>query len=139
MEALRVAVHRPQAVASSLRAELFEDPLCRSAFEALERAATLQEAVASADGEVAGLLARLGVEDTDAEALDVAARLIDRATGRELARLQEEARRASDPIAYARTVEWVKLRTEELRSERMRPEAAEQLVAWVVARVEERG
>src|SRR6185437_6233269 len=63
LEALRLAVHRPEAVADRLEEVLFNDELQRRAFVALADADNLRQAVDGADPEVAALLRRLSVED----------------------------------------------------------------------------
>src|SRR5205085_8670078 len=68
---LRVAVHRPEEVAERLHQALFQPGVGRRAYDALANAATLHDAIASAeaadDGAVADLLQRLAVEDFDGD------------------------------------------------------------------------
>jgi hypothetical protein len=74
-----------------------------------------------------------------AGAADVASRLVDRAAQRALVSLEREARRADDPLDYAATIGWLKLRLEELREDPIAglpPEG--QLVAWLVTWAGER-
>jgi DNA primase len=63
LEALKLAVHRPEEVADRLHAVLFSDPLQREAFDALVHHDDLHDAIASASPEVAGLLRRVTVEE----------------------------------------------------------------------------
>jgi DNA primase len=63
LEALKLAVHRPEEVADALHPVLFIDPLQRAAFTALIEHDDLQGAIASATPDVAGLLRRVTVEE----------------------------------------------------------------------------
>ena len=138
IEVLRLAVHRPEDVATRLEEVLFEDELCLAAYRALVGATRLHEAIEAADPAAATLLQRLAVEDTDAEADDVVARLVDRAVSRRLAELQSEARVDSEHFAeLASVTEYLKRGMEELLDPETRVEAAERLVAWLTERVEE--
>lgn len=140
LEAIRIAVHRPEEVAGRLELALFAHPQTRAAFAALASAATLHQAMESADGPIAQLLARLAVEveEADVSTDDVMVRLVERAGRRAIDDLQREARSAADPTYLAGTVSWVKLALEELRAAEetgARPRDAEaRLVAWIVAR-----
>src|SRR5262249_51024643 len=84
LAALRLAVHRPEEMASRLDALLFAHPLARAAFEALLSATTFHEAVESADPQSADLLQVLAVQESDADADDVMIRLVERAGNRAL-------------------------------------------------------
>ena len=144
LEALRLAVHRPEEVASRLETALFSHALARSAFHALTRAVTLHEAIEGADPQTADLLQRLAVEDSEAEPDDVMVRLVERAGQRELRDLQSEMREAppAEQAEVAPQVAWLKLALEELRNEDAADRAAvigaeERLVGWIVARHDE--
>ena len=63
LEALRLAVHRPEDVADRLEEVLFVDEVQRRAFGLLVEADNLHQAVDRADPEVAELLRRLAVEE----------------------------------------------------------------------------
>ena len=63
LEALKLAVHRPEDVADRVHAVLFADPLQRQAFVALLESDSVHEAVESASPEVASLLRRVIVEE----------------------------------------------------------------------------
>ncbi len=143
LEALRLAVHRPEAVADRLELVLFAHPLSRACFEALTAATTLHEAIEAADPQAGDLLQRMAVEDTDADTDDVMVRLVERAGQRALHGVQAEMRQAgpSDQIGFAPTVSWLKLTLEALRteeaSERLNAlEAERRLVGWLLARDE---
>jgi hypothetical protein len=137
LEALWLAIHRPETVASRLEEPLFADELHRSAFRALASAETLHQAIESADPESADLLARLAVEDSEVDADDVMIRLLERAGSRALDQLQREARSAPAPEQYAAVIGWLKLALEELRSPQSGREAEARLVPWLLDRSED--
>jgi DNA primase len=137
LEALRLAVHRPETVGDRLEEQLFADDLHRSAFRALASAATLRTAIDSADPDAADLLQRLAVEDAEEDPDDVMIRLLERAGARELVRLQREARGAPAPEEYAAVIGWLKLALEELRSAHSGRDAEARLVPWLVGHRED--
>ena len=133
VEALKLAIHRPETVAHLLDEALFDDELNRSAFAALASAATLHDAIESADAGAAELLHRLAVEDTDAEPDDVVARLADRTAGRLIRDYEAEIRSTPDRFAeLAPVTGWLKNIVEQLREPSTRVGAFEALVAWLV-------
>jgi DNA primase len=134
LEALRLAVHRPEEVADRLEDVLFADEIHVAAFRSLASASTLHEAIGTADPDVAQLLQRLAVEEAEEDVDDVVARLVDRAGQRALVELQREARAASLPEEFGGVVAWLKLALEQLREPRTRQEAEAGLVPWLVAR-----
>ena len=136
LEALRLTVHRPEAVAGRLAEALFAEELYRAAFGALSSATTLHEAISGAEPEVADLLQRLAVEDTDEDPDDVMIRLMERAGDRVLADLQRQARGSAAPEQFAASISWVKLAVEELRNPLTREEVEARLVPWLLARTE---
>jgi hypothetical protein len=79
VEALRLAVHRPEEVADTLHEALFVDPVLRAAFRALCASTTLAQAIDTAEPDAAAMLQRMAVEDTDASADDVLGRLAEEA------------------------------------------------------------
>jgi DNA primase len=135
LEALRLAVHRPETVANRLEAALFADELHVAVFGALASAATLHEAIANADPDAADLLQRLAVEEAEEDADDVMIRLIEECGKRVLRDLEREARGSGSPQG-APTVAWIKLALEELRTPQTRGDAEARLVPWLVARLE---
>lgn len=141
LEALRLAVHRPEAVAARLEGVLFFHPLARSTFDVLTECETLHEAIERADPQAADLLQRLAVEETDAEVDDVMIRLVERAAQRELRDMQAELRRApaEQQPEFAPLFAWVKLALEQMRSDDVAEhgaavEAEERLVGWIMTR-----
>ena len=144
LEALRLAVHRPEEVASQLEGVLFDHPIARSAFDVLSSAATLHEAIDAADPQTADLLQRLAVEDSEAAAGDVMTRLVERAGQRALRDLQAEMRQAEPSVQaeLSPTIGWLKLSVEALRPDGIVAdangvtEAQDRLVRWLAAREE---
>ena len=101
LEALRIAVHQPQAVVGRLHALLFSSELAREAFSQLASAMTLHQAIEGASSDVAQLLGRLGVEESQEDASDVLRRLLEQAARRALAELQREAQATAPSAARA--------------------------------------
>ena len=141
LEALRLAVHRRDEVIGRLDALLFSHALAGNAFHLLRGAADAHEAVGQADPQVADLLQRLAVEETDADPDDVIIRLVERAVQKELRDLQAEMRQApaADQAAYAPAIAWLKLGLERMRADDVTQrvaalEAEEQLVTWLAER-----
>ena len=138
VEALRLAVHRPEEVAETLHDCLFADPVVLAGYRALCSATTLAQAVddASRDGaepEVAPLLRRLAVEESDAAPADVLARLAEEAAKRVIVELEAVARRSG---RLTEEVAWLKLTIAELREPATAVDATGRLVRWLVDRFE---
>jgi DNA primase len=135
LEALRLAVHRPDEVAHRLEPVLFPAGVQREAFLALVEADDLHDALARADEEVANLLARLVVEEPVGDPGDVVAQLVREAARRELAGITVEARRSPDAAAQAAAeAAWVRPSIEALDDPATVTEASERLVAWLMGR-----
>ena len=141
LEALRLAVHRPEALAGRLAGPLFAHALARRAFDLLVAWGDPHGAIEAADPQTADLLQRLAVEETDADPDDVAIRLVERAVQRELRELQSEMRQAPPEhhAGYAPTIAWLKMGLERMRADDVNQradavEAEERLVAWLVSR-----
>jgi hypothetical protein len=137
LDALRLAVHRPEEVADRLEEVLFLDPLNQSAFVRLASSETLHEAIDSAEPEVGGLLARLAVEESDEDAEETIATLVWAAASRAEAQLRSESHAADERFAeIAQTLGWLKLEMEALAQAEERVEASRRLVAWLAERGE---
>jgi DNA primase len=141
LEALRLAVHHPEAVADRLERVLFAHPLAQACFEVLSAATTLPDAIEAADPQAADLLQRLAVEDAAADTDDVMVRLVERAGQRALRSVQSDVRQAepAEQAGLAPTVSWLKLSLEALRGEDAGGrsgalEAEQRLVGWLLAR-----
>ncbi len=131
LEALRLAIHRPEEMAERLEAPLFRDDLQRSAFVALVEADDLPGAIDSANPEVRALLLRLVVEEPRAEPGEVVLQLVRDAARRELALVTREARTSPEAAAEAASASvWV----QELDDPAAAAAATDRLVAWLVGR-----
>jgi DNA primase len=145
LEALRLAVHRPEAAFEQMEAVLFGDDVQRRAFLALVSADSLHDAIDVAPPDVADLLRRVAVEepvvpeDGPADPVDaVVTQLLRVATRRALADLQVRARTAPDELSTtaeetARVRRWL----EELDEASGGRESARRLLAWLSDRVQE--
>jgi DNA primase len=142
LEALRLAVHRPEEVADRLEGVLFEDPVQRAAFEVLSEAESLHEAIEESPGDVADLLRRLAVEepvtdeDTIGDPFDaVVYQLVRVATHHAMGELQVATRASGTGLAEA-TAEVAQVRhwLDELDDPDASRAASDRLVAWLVVR-----
>jgi len=138
LEALRLAVHRPELVAARLESALFPDELQRAAFDALAGADDLHEAVEAAerhDPRVAALLRRLAVEEPASDADDVVVTLVRNASRRALAVAEAQARMAPDSVGeIAPVIARVRRDLDELDERDQSLAAADRLLAWLVGR-----
>ncbi len=101
LEALRLAVHRPERVGDRLESVLFPDELQRAAFVALTESDDLHQAVEAADDDdprVAGLLRRLAVEEPATDADDVVVTLVRNASRRALAVAEAQVRLSPNTV-----------------------------------------
>ncbi len=144
LEALKLAVHRPEDVADRVHAVLFADPVQRQAFVALLEHDSVHEAVETASPEVASLLRRVIVEEPNADDPElgnqvdsVVARLLREAARRALADIEVESRTGtSDGSWLAQNAETVQVRfwLDELEESPSGRDTADRLVAWLVQR-----
>jgi DNA primase len=138
LEALRLAVHRPELVAERLEGILFPDELQRAAFEALAGADDLHDAVETAerhDPRVAALLRRLAVEEPATDADDVVMTLVRNASRRALAVAEAQARMSPDSVGeIAPVIARVRRDLDELDEREGGIAAADRLLAWLVGR-----
>jgi DNA primase len=139
LEALKLAVHRPEDVAERVHAVLFADPVQRQAFVALLENDSVHEAVEAASPEVARLLRRVIVEEPlagDPELGDpvdsVVAVLLRAATRRALGEVEMESRAGGDDW-HARVAETARVRLwlDQLDDPALGRDAAERLVVWM--------
>jgi hypothetical protein len=142
LEALKLAVHRPEDVADRVHPVLFADPVQRAAFTALLEHDSVQDAVESATPEVGIVLRRVIVEEPmagDPELGDpvdsVVLVLVRGATRRALAEMEIESRTGGDAWqAPAAESAQVGLWLNQLDESEAGRDAAERLVAWLVDR-----
>ena len=131
IEALRMLVQRPSELAGDLGPWLFTEGPVRRAYEALAETGSLHEAIDESDPAVADLLRRLSVEESTAEAGDVLVRLVESAVTSVMARMENEARGADDPLEYEPAMRWLKLNLDDLRGDEPSMDALGQLLAWL--------
>jgi len=138
LEALRLAVHRPERVADRLEAVLFPDELQRAAFEALTGSEDLHEAVEAAedhDPRVASLLRRLAVEEPATDADDVVVTLVRNASRRALAVAEAQTRLSPNTVGVvAPVIARVRHDLDELDDGDRCLAAADRLLAWLIGR-----
>ncbi len=135
LEALRLAIHRPEEVADRLESALFRDDLQREAFEVLASADTepLHQVIEDAPPEVRALLVRLTVEEPRGAPDEVVMQLVRDAARAQLTVITAEARTSSTAVAEAAEVaSWV----QELDDPVASAEATARLVAWLVVRAQ---
>jgi DNA primase len=131
LEALRLAIHRPDDVGDRLETALFRDDLQRAAFQSLVDADDLHQAIDSASPPVQALLVRLTVEEPTSEPGDVVLQLVRDAARRELRVITAEARTSAAAAQEAADVTaWV----QELDDPAASAAATARLVAWLVVR-----
>ncbi len=131
LEALRLAIHRPEEIGANLEDVLFGDEVQREAFRSLVGADDLHEAIGGSAPPVAALLTRLAVEEPRARANDVLVQLVRDAARRELVVATAEARETPEAIAEAASATgWL----QELDDPSLSAEATSRLVAWLVVR-----
>ncbi len=131
LEALRLAIHRPEEIGGSLDEVLFADEVQRETFRALVGSDDLHEAIDGSAPPVAALLTRLAVEEPRASPEDVLVQLVRDATRRELVVATAEARESPEAIEEAATATaWL----QELDDPSLSAGATARLVAWLVVR-----
>jgi DNA primase len=133
LEALRLAIHRPEEVGDRLESALFRDGLQREAFEALVEHEDLHEAIDSAAPPVRALLVRLTVEEPVSPPDEVVLQLVRDAARHELHLMTTEARTSAGAVTEALQVAgWV----QELDDPKASVAATARLVAWLVVRAQ---
>jgi DNA primase len=142
LEALKLAVHRPEEVADRLQPVLFSDALQRDAFIALVEHDDLHDAIATASPGVANLLRRVTVEeplpgDPDfGDPVDlVVGVLLREAVRRELSEVEKASRGLGESWqAGAAVTAQVRRWLAELEDPGSVRAAANRLVAWLMER-----
>jgi DNA primase len=140
MEALRLALSRPDEVAPSLHEVLFADALCAEAYRHLVASQWKAGHLDGADDQAVALIQRLAVEETESEPAEVVERLVEAAGQREMAMLGAEARAADDDRALelASLVGWLKPQLEALRDPRTAGPVAPVVLDWLIGRYQAR-
>ena len=149
-DALSLAIHSPESMADRLDAVLFADPVQRRAFQALASAASLREAINSADDDAADLLRQLVVGEPASDP-DQTVVALARAAGTTALLDAEAAARVADDehdeaglTSAAMTITWLKEQLEAMSEPGVNEtppreviDAASRLVAWLSAHGEE--
>jgi DNA primase len=131
LEALRLAIHRPEDVAHRLEAPLFSDGLQRTAFEVLMTTDDLHQAIDTSTPAVRALLVRLTVEEPKGEPDEVVSQLVRDAVRRQLTLATREARTSPEAAAEAAAASvWV----QELDDPTAAAAASARLVAWLMVK-----
>jgi DNA primase len=131
LEVLRHAVHDPEAVSRWLDAALFGDPVQRGAYEALVANDTHDAALDAAPPEVAGLLARLVVDEPTSEPFDAVRRLHTEVARREIAAVRLGAATATDGTQALTDLATLTRVIDGLRQPQTSAESAGRLLAWL--------
>jgi DNA primase len=131
LEVLRHAVHHPEAVGRYLVPALFDDKVLLGAYEALVRAETHAEAIATAEPAVADLLARLVVDEPSSEPFDAVRLLHIEVARRELAALRLASATAVDGTQALTDVATLSRVIDGLRSVQSASGSADTLLAWL--------
>ncbi len=136
LEALRLAIHRPEDMGERLEPELFSDPVQRAAFCALVEADDLGDAIDAAPARVQKLLVRLTVEEPRSEPDEVVDQLVRDVVRRELPQLTVEARTSTRAMGDAAELA---VRLQELDDPTSAAQASRSLVAWLLVRARTNG
>jgi hypothetical protein len=142
LEALKLAVHRPEDVAERVHPVLFGDAVQRDAYRALLEHDSVHDAVEASTPEVAIVLRRVVVEEPlagDPELGDpvdsVVAGLVRGATMRALADMEIESRTAGDDWrSQAAETAQVRIWLDQLEVSAAGRDVAVRLVAWLAER-----
>jgi len=133
LEALRVTILRSDEILPLVVPELFTDEIYAATFHALSTTGSLHEAVDVGGPIVADLVQRLSVEDTEAEAIDVAARLWQRYLERRIQDCQRDAKSVatSEELGVLNAeMGWFKGQVEDLLELNSRAPAVQGLLVW---------
>ncbi len=133
LEALRLAVHRRDEIDELIVPELFADELFATTYELLGRCASLHEVIEEGGPELAELVQRLSVEESQAEAIDVAARLWRPFLERLMTDLvAEQASTDLDQLPeIGAQLAWIRLRLEAIGEPAEQAGAIAELLVWM--------
>ena len=131
MEALRMMLNQQVTGIPDNCAVLFADPRCREGFELLTSHEHVSSALEAASEATHELLARLVVEESGAEPLNGSSPETSEGTQRQTSSVGLQARKATQPLDYARVIGWLKLRLDDLRDDEPTMESLDQLLAWL--------
>ena len=139
LEVLRHAVHDPAAVGRWLDETVFDDPVHAGVYRALVDSDTHTAAMASAPPPVAGLLARLLVEEPAPEPMEAIRRLFTEVARRELQARRFASATSDDPAQALADVTFLVAAIDDLRDPASTTEVADRLLAWLRQRVGDGG
>jgi len=138
-EVLRHAIHNPEAVSRWLADELFEDPVQAGVYRALLDAETHADALATAQSQIADLLARLLVEEPTSEPFDAVRRLLTEVARRRIGTLRLVSATSGDPAETLTELAFLNRAIDDLRDPRGAADSADRLLAWLGQRVGDGG
>jgi DNA primase len=138
-EVLRHAIHSPEAVSRWLADELFEDPVQAGVYRALLDAETHADALATAQSQIADLLARLLVEEPTSEPFDAVRRLLTEVARRRIGTLRLVSATSGDPAETLTELAFLNRAIDDLRDPRAAADSADRLLAWLGQRVGDGG
>ncbi|QXC62380.1 DNA primase [Aquihabitans sp. G128] len=138
-EGLRLAVANPGEMLPLLDEVLFEDESHRAVLRALQEAdGDFHAATEAADPFVAEHLARLAVEESEAEPGDVRRMLIRNTALVALRELERDFRTAADPAPYGTAIGWLKTELEAVGPDAPPDRQREdELLLWLAQRAED--
>jgi DNA primase len=139
LEVLRHAVHDPAAVGRWLDDTVFDDPVHAGVYRALVDSDTHTAAMESAPPPVAGLLARLLVEEPAPEPMEAIRRLFTEVARRELQARRLASATSDDPAQALADVTFLVIAIDDLRDPASTTEVADRLLAWLRQRVGDGG
>jgi len=133
LEALRLAVHRSEELDGLVVPELFSDELFAATYQLLGRSENLHEVIESGGPEMAELVQRLSVDESQADPSDVAALLWKPYLERQMAELSAEQSTADlDRLReLGPEQKWLRLRLEEIGEPSRQAGAIAELLAWM--------
>ncbi len=133
LEALKLAVHRWDEIDALIVPELFADELLATTYQLVGRCDTLHQVIEAGGPELGELVQRLSVEESQAEAVDVAARLWEPFLERMMADLV--ASQTTADLERLREIgpeqTWLKLRLEDIRDPSRQAGAIAELLGWM--------
>ncbi len=138
-EVLRHAIHNPEAVSRWLSGDLFDDPIQAGVYEALLQSDTHAAALATAPPPVAGLLARLLVEEPTSEPFDAVRRLLTEVARRRIGTLRLVGATTGDPAQALSELAFLNRAIDDLRDPAAAADSADRLLAWLGQRVGDGG
>ena len=133
LEALKLAVQDRSTLADLVVPELFDDELFAVIYDLLGRHETLHEVIEAGGPEVAEVVQRLSVEETQATAIDVAARLWEPYLEQLMAEWKAAltSAPAEEQADIFREHTWIRLKVEEVRDPSRQAEAIAELLGWI--------